>query len=183
MSQPRATLVDEMMILDTTGIRGEVVPVVEVVQTMKIGHAVDGLVVDVVQNPIHEMAIRVAVVSFAARKFRLGTKRSLRWSNPTSRTTASPVATVVVGVVAVVDVEVRAEAEAAHAVVVAAEDEAAAMAVAVVDPMANEAEAVVPIASAVTAVVLMASEVVAVPMVNEAETSTGIPIPFPVNLR
>ena len=163
-------------------------PVGPVIRTTKIGHAVDGLVVAVVRNLIHEMAIPV-VASFAERRFLHGTKRLLRWSKPISRTMASPEATAVVGVAAVVGVEAQVETETVLAIA-AAEAEAAATVVvdqtvgvtAVVPPTVGEAIAVT-IANEVTAVVLMVSEVaVAVPMVSVVETNIGIPAPSPANL-
>ena len=75
MSHPLETLVVGMMTQDTTVARPVVVPAV-MIQTAKIVRAVDVLVVDA-RNPIRVMATRV-VVSFAERKFRLGTKRLRR---------------------------------------------------------------------------------------------------------
>lgn len=166
------------MIRDTAEIRSEMDPVGPVIRTTKIGHAVDGLVVAVVRNLIHEMAIPV-VASFAERRFLHGTKRLLRWSKPISRTMASPEATAVVGVAAVVGVEAQVETETVLAIA-AAEAEAAATVVvdqtvgvtAVVPPTVGEAIAVT-IANEVTAVV---------PMVSVVETNIGIPAPSPANL-
>lgn len=76
MSHPLETLVVGMMTQDTTVARPVVVPAV-MIQTAKIVRAVDVLVVDA-RNPIRVMATRVVVVSFAERKFRLGTKRLRR---------------------------------------------------------------------------------------------------------
>ena len=76
MSHPLETLVVGMMTQDTTVARPVVVPAV-MIQTAKIVRAVDGLVADA-RNQIRVMATRVVVVSFAERKFRLGTKRLRR---------------------------------------------------------------------------------------------------------
>lgn len=85
-----------------------------VVEVMKTGREVGARVVGV-QSLIREMVTRAVVkVNFAGPRFRPGTKRSLRLSTQTSRTTASPVATEVVGAVAVEEVRVEVEADPAE---------------------------------------------------------------------